>query len=239
MSSQPSHPPPHSPHLSEDRDSEDEAETGAGGRGKVSVEVGVESDRFGRKCPAHCHTSPDRSTHLPGMCRLMTVAENVVRLTIASQLEFIDLVTSLTDNLTNIAGFDEDSVYWINMAVRESVANAVEHGNRYDPNKAVDVTFVLSPESLRVSVRDHGEGFDPSDLPDPLDPINLLNPAGRGLLYMRTFMDEVEYQRHSEVGMVVNMSKKRPLKNVSAIPESPESVRNTEGVGPQHDTIGD
>ena len=169
----------------------------------------------------------------------MTVAENVVRLTISSQLEFIDLVTSLTDNLTNIAGFDEDSVYWINMAVRESVANAVEHGNRYDPNKAVDVTFVLSTETLRVSVRDHGEGFDPSDLPDPLDPINLLNPAGRGLLYMRTFMDEVEYQRHSEVGMVVNMSKKRPLKNVSAIPESPESVRNTEGVEPQHDTIGD
>jgi len=169
----------------------------------------------------------------------MTVVENVVRLTIASQLEFIDLVTSLTDNLTNIAGFDEDSVYWINMAVRESVANAVEHGNRYDPNKAVDVTFVLSSESLRVSVRDHGAGFDPSDLPDPLDPINLLKPAGRGLLYMRTFLDEVEYQRHSEVGMVVNMSKKRPLKTVSAIPESPKSVRNTEGVGPQHDTIGD
>lgn len=169
----------------------------------------------------------------------MTVAENVVRLTIASQLEFIDLVTSLTDNLTNIAGFDEDSVYWINMAVRESVANAVEHGNRYDPNKAVDVTFVLSDESLLVSVRDHGEGFDPSDLPDPLDPLNLLNPAGRGLLYMRTFMDEVEYRRHSEVGMVVTMSKKRPLKAGSGIPANSDTARNVDGVGSQHDTIGD
>lgn len=140
----------------------------------------------------------------------MTVSENVVRLTIASQLEFIDLVTNLTDNLTNLAGFDEDAVYWINMAVRESVANAVEHGNHYDPNKAVDITFILTPESLRVAVRDQGEGFDPSDLPDPLDPLNLLNPAGRGILYMRTFMDSVDYSRHPEGGMVVSMAKNRP-----------------------------
>ena len=51
----------------------------------------------------------------------------VVELTIASQLEFIDLVTTLTDNITHMIGFDEESAYWVNMAVRESVANAVEH----------------------------------------------------------------------------------------------------------------
>jgi serine/threonine-protein kinase RsbW len=142
----------------------------------------------------------------------MMLAENVVELTIASQLEFIDLVTTLTDNVTKMVGFDEESSYWINMAVRESVANAVEHGNKYDPQKSVDIRFTIGVDALRVTVRDYGEGFDPGSLPDPLDPNNLLNPAGRGILYMRTFMDNIEYEAHPEGGMVVKMSKRRSPK---------------------------
>jgi serine/threonine-protein kinase RsbW len=139
----------------------------------------------------------------------MMLAENVVELTIASQLEYIDLVTTLTDNITSMVGFDDETAYWINMAVRESVANAVEHGNKYDPQKAVDIRFTIGVDALRVSIRDYGDGFDPQTLPDPLDPNNLLNPAGRGILYMRTFMDTVEYSSHPEGGMVVTMSKRR------------------------------
>ena len=92
------------------------------------------------------------------------------------------------------------------------VANAVEHGNKYDPQKSVDIRFTIGVDALRVTIRDYGEGFDPQALPDPLDPNNLLNPAGRGILYMRTFMDSIEYARHSEGGMVVSMSKRRAPK---------------------------
>ncbi len=145
------------------------------------------------------------------------LAENVVELSIASQLEFIELVTALTDNVTKMVGFDEEANYWLNMAVRESVANAVEHGNKYDPNKTVDVRFTIGVDALRVSIRDHGEGFDPASLPDPLDPENLLNPAGRGILYMRSFMDAVDYERHPEGGMLVTMTKRRQTK---AAPET-------------------
>jgi serine/threonine-protein kinase RsbW len=147
----------------------------------------------------------------------MLLAENVVELSIASQLEFIELVTALTENVTKMVGFDEEANYWINMAVRESVANAVEHGNKYDPNKTVDVRFTIGVDALRVSIRDHGEGFDPASLPDPLDPENLLNPAGRGILYMRSFMDSVDYERHPEGGMLVSMTKRRQSK---AAPET-------------------
>jgi serine/threonine-protein kinase RsbW len=139
----------------------------------------------------------------------MMLAENVVELTIASQLEFIDLVTTVTDNITHMIGFDEETSYWINMAVRESVANAIEHGNKYDPQKAVDLRFTIGVDALRVTVRDYGEGFDPDALPDPLDPSNLLNPAGRGILYMRTFMDQVTYDRHPGGGMQATMTKRR------------------------------
>ena len=147
----------------------------------------------------------------------MMLAENVVELSIASQLEFIELVTALTDNVTKMVGFDDEANYWINMAVRESVANAVEHGNKYDPNKTVDVRFTVGVDALRVTIRDHGEGFDPASLPDPLDPENLLNPAGRGILYMRSFMDAVDYERHPEGGMLVTMTKRRQSK---AAPET-------------------
>ena len=159
----------------------------------------------------------------------MMLAENVVELTIASQLEFIDLVTTLTDNITSMIGFDEESAYWINMAVRESVANAVEHGNKYDPQKSVDLRFTIGVDALRVTIRDYGEGFDPSALPDPLDPNNLLNPAGRGILYMRTFMDSVEYTHHPEGGMVVSMSKRRAPKQPSQ--DFGEGDHNHDAVG--------
>lgn len=156
----------------------------------------------------------------------MMLAENVVELTIASQLEFIDLVTALTDNITHMVGFDEEAAYWVNMAVRESVANAIEHGNKYDPQKSVDIRFTVGVDALRVTVRDFGEGFDPGSLPDPLDPHNLLNPAGRGILYMRTFMDNVEYTRHPESGMVVSMTKRRMPKQTDEGDQRQDAVRN-------------
>lgn len=142
----------------------------------------------------------------------MMLAENVVELTIASQLEYIDLVTTLTDNISDMIGFDEETAYRVNMAVRESIANAVEHGNKYDAQKSVDIRFTIGVDALRVTVRDYGDGFDPSSLPDPLDPGNLLNPAGRGVFYMRSFMDSVDYQRHPDGGMMVVMSKRRTPK---------------------------
>src|SRR6185436_14006212 len=156
----------------------------------------------------------------------MMLAENVVELTIASQLDFIDLVTALTDNITQMVGFDEEASYWINMAVRESVANAIEHGNKYDPRKSVDIRFTVGVDALRVTVRDYGEGFDPSSLPDPLDPNNLLNPAGRGILYMRTFMDSVEYGRHPESGMVVSMTKRRMPRQTDEGDQRQDAARN-------------
>ena len=136
--------------------------------------------------------------------------KDTVELTIESKYEFIELVSSLTKNVTDMAGFDDDASNWIELSVRESVINAIKHGNRLAADRPVDVKFTLEPGSLTVYVRDRGEGFDPTQLPDPLDPENLLNPNGRGIFYMRTFMDEVEYSHHPQGGTVVRMIKRRP-----------------------------
>jgi serine/threonine-protein kinase RsbW len=139
----------------------------------------------------------------------MTLAEKVVEITIASSLDLIDISTLTADHLSKLCGFDEEEQYRVNLAVRESVANAIEHGNKYNLEKLVELRFCLTTETLTISIRDHGAGFDPASLPDPLDPENLLNPAGRGILYMRSFMDQVELTRHPEGGMQITMVKNR------------------------------
>ena len=132
-----------------------------------------------------------------------------IELSINSKLEFVDLVASVTKSVTAKMGFSEDDASWIELAVHEAVVNAIMHGNRHAADKQVDVRFVTEEEALTVYVRDHGAGFDPADLPDPTDSDHLLNPSGRGIFYMRTFMDEVEHSIHPEGGSVVRMKKKK------------------------------
>jgi serine/threonine-protein kinase RsbW len=95
------------------------------------------------------------------------------------------------------------------MAVREAVTNALLHGNRWDETKTVVVIFKNLPGAIEITVRDRGEGFNPENVPDPTDPQNLLKTSGRGILFIRTFMDEVEWSHHPEGGTLVRMTKKR------------------------------
>ncbi len=133
-----------------------------------------------------------------------------VEIRIGSALEYLDLVQTLSDCLTEFMGFDEDTAHWIGMSVRESVTNAIQHGNKLDPAKRVDIRFEVAPDHLEITVKDEGNGFQVDKLPNPLDPENLLKPSGRGIFYIRSFMDEVEFITHSQGGMEVHMVKKVP-----------------------------
>ena len=95
--------------------------------------------------------------------------------------------------------------------MHEAVITAIMHGNKSAADKQVDVRFVTEQNAVTVYVRDYGEGFDPTQLPDPTNSDNLLNPTGRGIFYMRTFMDEVEHSIHPEGGSVVRMRKVKRL----------------------------
>lgn len=95
------------------------------------------------------------------------------------------------------------------MAIREAVANAVKHGNKLDESKSVAVSLSVTGGTLEIEVADQGSGFSPEDVPDPTNTENLLKANGRGILFMRAFMDEVEWQNAPGGGMVVRMSKKQ------------------------------
>ena len=140
----------------------------------------------------------------------MTIKSDRIEIRIGSALEYLDLVQTLTDCVTDFMGFDDDTAHWIGMSVRESVTNAIQHGNRMDLSKRVDITFEVATDQLDISVRDEGAGFQIDSLPNPLDPENLPKPSGRGIFYIRSFMDEVEFIAHSQGGMEVRMVKKVP-----------------------------
>ena len=142
----------------------------------------------------------------------MTIDAHVIRLELPSSFELLDLVQVLSDRLSAVAGFDEDLTHWVSVAVRESVINAIKHGNREDRRKHVIVEFMLRPrakaEEFVVRVLDEGDGFDPEEIANPLDPENMLKSSGRGIFFMRNFMDDVTIARRPEGGMAVRMSKK-------------------------------
>jgi serine/threonine-protein kinase RsbW len=138
---------------------------------------------------------------------------NTVRLDFHSTFEMLDFVQVVSDQIARMAGLDEDARHWVNVAVRESVINAIKHGNANDERKRVHVEFTplesaAPPEGIQIRVRDEGPGFDPATLPDPLAPENLLKSSGRGIFLIRSFMDEMVLQRAPEGGMEVVMVKR-------------------------------
>jgi serine/threonine-protein kinase RsbW len=124
-----------------------------------------------------------------------------------STLESVDSAEQLAVGMAEKAGFDEDDLMKIGMAVRESVVNAVVHGNRYSANKKVRFSVAHTPQRFTIKIADQGEGFNVEDLPDPLAPENLLRTSGRGIFLIRSFMDEFDLRRGESGGMEVTLVK--------------------------------
>ena len=123
-----------------------------------------------------------------------------------STLESVNQAEEVATKIAAKIGFDEEDVNRISMAVREAAVNAVLHGNAYDPAKKVTFGFENTGGALVITVSDEGKGLNPSSIPDPLAPENLLKQSGRGIFLIRAFMDEVRI-RSLEPGTEVTMIK--------------------------------
>jgi len=118
--------------------------------------------------------------------------ENRVSYTLDSTIETVNNAEETAGRMATEAGFDDEEVMKISMAVREAAVNAVLHGNGYDPNKKVTLAFECTPRDLVITIRDQGPGLDVGKIPDPLAPENLMKTSGRGIFLIRSFMDVVE-----------------------------------------------
>jgi serine/threonine-protein kinase RsbW len=141
----------------------------------------------------------------------MTTNGTSVRLDFRSAFDMLDFVQVVCDHVGRMSGLDDDALHWVGVAVRESVINAIKHGNGNDEQKRVFVEFtplVAEAPGIAIRVRDEGPGFDPSCLPDPLAPENMLKASGRGIFLIKNFMDEMHLQRAPEGGMEMVMVKR-------------------------------
>jgi serine/threonine-protein kinase RsbW len=134
--------------------------------------------------------------------------EQSFHLTIGSRFENIELVQLILKGSLDQLGLDDDNRHWIDVAVREAVANAIKHGNQEDPAKQVVIDMTIENDTMVIRVEDEGIGFDPSSLDDPLAPENLLKPNGRGIFYMKSFMDDIQYGVRPGGGTLVTLRKR-------------------------------
>ena len=170
--------------------------------------------------------------------RLMTyrMTKNETEFCIENEPALItSLVSYLQEEVTRMRFCDETERLRVGIALDEAILNAYYHGNleissdlREQDHQAyfdlaeerrasspyqdrrIRVTATLTPDKAIYIVRDEGPGFDPSTLPDPADPANLEKPCGRGVLLMKTFMDEVYY---NNTGNEVTLVKHRTQPN--------------------------
>ena len=130
-------------------------------------------------------------------------------LSLPSRIDTVATAAAAVAEFLSRSGITEDAAFGIDMAVREAVTNAVVHGNRQDENKTVDVTLKSSPDAVEISVHDQGVGFNPEAVPDPTAEENILKACGRGIFFMRSFMDEVDWLIRPGGGTTVRMLKRR------------------------------
>jgi serine/threonine-protein kinase RsbW len=134
--------------------------------------------------------------------------EHRFHLAIGSRFENIELVQVVLRDCLERLGMEDDARHWVDLAVREALANAIKHGNAQNPSKQVHVDLAVEGEDLVIRVEDEGAGFDPSQLADPLAPENILLRDGRGIFYMKSFMDEIQFGAGPGGGTMVTLRKR-------------------------------
>lgn len=141
----------------------------------------------------------------------MTEAPGPIVLWLSSRYENIELAQAALDHVCRQRSIESEQEHWIGIALREAVANAIKHGNRQDPAKRVLLSISGEGDELKIVVGDEGEGFDAQRLADPLAPENQMKTSGRGIFYIKTFMDDVTFSRGETGGTLLTM--RRNLKS--------------------------
>jgi serine/threonine-protein kinase RsbW len=129
-------------------------------------------------------------------------------LTIPSRLEEMESVHHLIQQAVKEYELTDELAHWIELTISESMINAIQHGNKADPSKEATLKISSTGDDIEIIVEDQGPGFTLDKIADPTDNANLLKPSGRGILIIRSFMDEVDLSRREGGGCRLRMVKK-------------------------------
>jgi len=129
-------------------------------------------------------------------------------LTIPSRLEEMEAVHKLIAAAVREYELTDELAHWIELTISESMINAIQHGNKADPAKKATLKISSTGDAIEIIVEDQGTGFKLDKIADPTDIANLLKPSGRGILIIRSFMDEVDLTQREGGGCRLRMVKK-------------------------------
>ena len=129
-------------------------------------------------------------------------------LTIPSRLEEMQAVHQLIGKAVKEYKLSDELAHWMELTISESMINAIQHGNQSDPAKEATLKISSIGDAIEIIVEDQGCGFKLDTIADPTDTANLLKPSGRGILIIRSFMDEVDLSEREGGGCRLRMVKK-------------------------------
>ncbi len=129
-------------------------------------------------------------------------------LTIPSRLDEMVTVHALVGEAIKEYRLSDELAHWIELTISESMINAIQHGNKSDPTKEATLQISSDGNMIEIIVEDEGRGFTLDKVADPTDGANLLKPSGRGILIIRSFMDEVVLSQREGGGSRLRMVKK-------------------------------
>jgi serine/threonine-protein kinase RsbW len=116
------------------------------------------------------------------------------KLRLSSKTENIILVERMIEDVCDVFNISEELFGNILISVTEAVNNAIQHGNRNNPEKKIDIAFRSNDKEITFHVKDEGPGFNYNELPDPTAPENIEKDSGRGIFLMRKLADKVEFK---------------------------------------------
>lgn len=134
--------------------------------------------------------------------------ENNYHLEIESDPQNLITVEEFVNYFAVDLGINEEKIPGLLLAVSEAATNAFIHGNKSDGTKIVTLDVTKENHQLIIRVKDQGKGFDPSKIPDPTEPENLLKDSGRGIYLMRIYMDDIKYNftpTGTEIILILNL----------------------------------
>ena len=120
--------------------------------------------------------------------------DKTYRLEIQSDPAVLPQVEEFIEKAVKDSNIEKSELNNLMMAVNEATTNGMLHGNKADINKKVIITLAINNKQVKVTIKDQGNGFDPSKVPDPTTPENIFKRSGRGLFIMKTCMSEVDYK---------------------------------------------
>ena len=124
------------------------------------------------------------------MIEIRNTRDGVLNIRCSSEFEHLDAIVDRTEEFLATQLKDDDLAYKVVLLLSEAVTNAIEHGNKFDASKEVKVTLEVKTKKIEITVEDEGEGFDKSEVKDPIERANLLNDSGRGLFFIQEMADD-------------------------------------------------